>query len=207
MGVQIRFDLFEGGPDPAAFLAKLQQYAEPTRWCCVRETNSEGDNPHVHIYIQSARSDADVRNWITRNFKSLKKDRKCVKVWGDEDEDLAYLFKGKDADTLPNVVAVSSYFTFPKQVELHALYWRVNRERAAARQAGNLTETLLAACKAAGVRESHDVIKVFLQSRVGRDGVCPFKHGPAIRSAYLALNGEWELLQEINRWDQKIFGM
>lgn len=180
MGLHVRADTIEG-LQVDVFIASLLEYTGATRYLIAKETPQ--GNPHIHCYLDTVRSTNDVRNWITRKFPVLKKHDKCVKKWGDDPVDMEYYCKGTGKGT--GICIMKTSFSPFEIAQWNKDYW--DRPKS---NYGTLTESLVAECRAKGVKSQEGVVEVFCNMRIGREGICPFKHGPTIRSAWLALNCE-----------------
>lgn len=198
MGVQVRIDKI-AEIDVDVFLAALMEYSKPKRFIVAHEGGDS--NPHVHVYLDTCKTDVDVRNWVTRHFKMLKGDNKCVKKWGDDDADMRYFCKGNKTGVMKGVNVTSS-FQYDKIVQWNKEFY----ENAPKKKDGTLTEWLVQACKTRGVSDALSIIELFIELRKGKDGICPFKHGPMLRSVYLALNDDSQVLEIALEMRQKIFG-
>lgn len=198
MGVQVRVDKI-ADLDVTVFMAELMRYANPQRFIVAHEGGEV--NPHIHVYLDTCKSDTDIRNWISRHFKVLKGDAKCVKKWGDADSDMRYFCKG-DKTGLMKGVDITASFSYEKIVQWNREYY----ENAPKKKEGTLTEWLVQACKTRGVKDALEIIELFIELRKGKDGICPFKHGPMLRSVYLALNDDSKVFEVALEMRQKIFG-
>lgn len=184
MGVHVRIDLIEG-LDLDVFVRVLMEYSSPRRHLVAKETPP--DNPHVHIYLDTAKTVSDVRNFISRRFKELKKADKCVKAWGDGDEDLRYFVKGTGPGSGVNVLYTS--FQPMEYMKFNEAFHKFKKSSGKVAKE-SMTEWLVRLCMEKGVKSPMDIVSVFVDARRGREGICPFKHGPMIRSAYIELNEE-----------------
>lgn len=193
MGIHVRMDELEGYEVP---MESVIQHADAKRYIVAKEDS--GGNPHYHMYLDTEKSKNDLRNYITRKFPEWKKDKKCVKQWGDTEKDLWYFCKGDKVTHRVDIPKTS--FSFDKIMEWNQQYWTNYTPHEA-----TMTETLVESCRSRGIRDSHEVIKEFIRMRMGKDGICPFKHGPIIRSAWLALNGESEVWDMTEQMHAKIF--
>lgn len=194
MGIHVRLDVL---PDIALPVDEIIRYADARRHIVARE--DPGGNPHVHIYLDTDRTKNDVRNYITRRHPQWQKDKKCVKQWGDERADLRYFCKGDKVTHKMHIM--TSTFAFNELATFRDEYY----ENYTAKAGTTLTAALTQRCRVKGIKSYHDVIEEFILMRKGTDGICEFKHGPAVRSAWLALNGESETVDVVNRFVQKIF--
>lgn len=187
MGVQIRVDIQNDEKTLEDVHDFLGMYT-PEKYIVVREDS--GDNPHYHIYV-SLSSDvkdiAKIRGWW--KYRKYTKDSLCVKKWGDDAHDLHYFFKGdKETRVVDCVHTTIDVFT---QSQMHEAFWAENerlKHEKIRKKATNLTTLLVADCVARGVKSQLEVVQTFTSSRVGLAGLCRYKHGPIIRSAWLQLN-------------------
>lgn len=200
MGVQVRIDEIEG-LDVVIFTRDLMDYASPRRSITAKE--GRPNNPHVHYYLDTDRSDTDIRNWITRKYKMLTRDDKCTKKWGDEDKDMRYFCKGDKTGVWKGVHVDYTGFTYDQIVRFNKEYYEHPSQH---KKDKSLTEWLTEVCKGKGIKDELGIIEEFINQRKGKDGICAFKHGPVLKSVYLALNGEGEVLSEALRMREKIFG-
>lgn len=200
MGVHVRVDLIEGF-DLQLFIKGILEYTSAKRFIVAREAPK--NNPHVHVYLDTERTDTDVRNWVSRKFKLLKKDHKCVKKWGDTDADLRYYCKGDKTGVWKNVDILKTSFQYDEIVRFNKeFYEHAPREK----NRGTVTQWLTEACRRKAIHDELGIIQEFIRLRKGKDGICPFKHGPMIRSVYLALNSESECMEIALKMREKIFG-
>jgi len=187
MGVQIRVDISNEEKTRKEIDEFIEAY-NPEKYVIVREDS--GNNPHYHIYVSmpgETKELAKLRGWW--KYREYTKDQLCVKKWGDDDHDLHYFFKGdKETRDVNCVRTTVDVFT---QSKMHEAFWAENerlkhdKER---KKATNLTTLLVADCIAKGAKSQLEVVQTFTASRVGLAGLCRYKHGPIIRSAWLQLN-------------------
>lgn len=200
MGIHVRIDEIEG-LDVVIFTRDLMDYASPRRSITAKE--GRPNNPHVHYYLDTDRSDADIRNWITRKYKVLTKDKKCVKKWGDEDKDMRYYCKGNKTGIWKGVDIDYTGFTYDQIVKFNKEYYEHPSQL---KQKTNLTAWLTEICRSKGITDELGIIEEFIEQRAGKDGICAYKHGHILKSVYLALNGKGEKLSEALRIREKVFG-
>lgn len=206
MGIQVRVDV-QTEEKTKKHVDDFIELYKPETYVAVREDS--GNNPHYHVYVSlpsDVRTVAKVRGWW--KYQEYTKDQLCVKKWGDEPHDLHYFFKGdKESRVVDCVRTTVDVFN---QKRMHEAFWEENerikhdKER---RRAPNLVAVLIADCHRAGAMTQMEVVRVFAESRVGLAGLCRFKHGPIIRSAWLYLNrSEKANLDEmVEDWTAKIF--
>jgi len=194
MGIHVRLDIL---PEHDLPVDEILQYADAKRYIVARE--DPPGNPHIHMYLDTTRSKNDVRNYITRRHPAWKKDKKCVKQWGDDESDLRYFCKGDKETRKVNIL--KSTFPYNEVLVLNEQYY----ENYQVKKSLTLTAALVDRCRTKGIRSTHGVIEEFIEMRKGVDGICEFKHGPAIKSAFVALNGKSELIDMVNRFHDKIF--
>lgn len=197
MGIHVRMDSIVG-IDMA--ISGVLDYTKPKRFIVAKE--DPGDNPHVHMYLDSEKTRDDVRNFITRKYPQWKKDHKCVKKWGDEDADLRYFCKGNKKGVWQGVNISHTSFSFDTIVRLNREFY----ENAPKKNDRTLTQWLTERCRLKGIKDEFGIIQEFIDSRKGKEGICPFKHGPVIRSAFCELNGTDAVFEMSMRFREKIFG-
>jgi len=206
MGIQVRVDVANEQKTLEDIEDFITQY-KPVQYVAVRE--DPGQNPHYHIYVSlqaDVKEVAKIRGWW--RYREYKKDALCVKKWGDEPHDLHYFFKGDKETRVVNCVRTT--IDVFKQQEYHDAYWNENerlKHEKERKRATNLTSLLVADCMAAGAKSQIEVVRVFAQTRVGLAGLCRFKHGPIIRSAWLYLNRSEPAHMDhmVESWTNQIF--
>lgn len=132
--------------------------AVATTYLVVKESH-DGENPHVHVYMESDKKLAAIRKDFQRKFPgnqgnagySLKECNDDIDAYG------RYMCKGTDRDTLPDIVARQGLLYTDEWVQdMHDQYWVNNdslmsnkRKRACM---GNVVEKVELECKAKGIR-------------------------------------------------------
>jgi len=96
------------------------------------------------------------------------------------------------------------------QGQLNQAFWEQNakmKHEKAIKQAPDMVALLIAKCESNGAKSQMEVVKTFLESRVGLSGICRFKHAPIIRSAWLHLNRSESAPMDdmVDHWVCKIF--
>jgi len=206
MGIQVRVDV-QTEEKTRTDLDEFIDHYKPKAYTAVREDS--GNNPHYHIYVSlpsEVKDIAKVRGWW--KYRGYTKDNLCVKKWGDEPHDMHYFFKG-DKET-GKVDCLRTTIDVFAQEQMNETYWQENARimhEKARRKAPNMIAVLIADCQAAGAKTQMEVVRVFAESRVGLAGLCRFKHGPIIRSAWLHLNRSEKvnLDEMVIDWTMKIF--
>jgi len=211
MGVQIRIDVLttiDATKDDIRMFLCSSTVEKPSVYVVVFE-NPNGTNPHFHIYVSTDDCQKNLNKirswWKTRHYI---KDNLCVKRWGDTDDDMSYFYKGVSNDE--NADIMSTTHSVFEQKKFHDKYWEINKlfaHNKKAKESPNLVTMLVKACEEAGAKTHDEVVRVFLQSRVGLQGVCLYKHGAIVKSAWLHLNRDREdsLDYEVSKWVGKIF--
>jgi len=197
MGVQIRIDVINDDRTRADIDSFISQY-KPTVYVAVREDS--GDNPHYHVYVNveaNPKEIGKIRAWW--KYREYVKDALCVKKWDDSPDDMTYFYKGDDVYRTTHSQFEQSEFR-KKSVEIAK---RLQHKKIK-KETPNLVTELVSACDVVGAKTMYEVVKVFLKSRVGLQGLCKFKHGAIVKSAYLKLNEESpEILEyEASAWVQ-----
>jgi len=181
MGVHVRLDCIPVFSE--AIIKSVVEHSEAAHHLCCKE--DPGGNPHVHLYLDTTHSANEIRTWFARKHPEFKRADKCIKQWGDEEKDKAYFCKGKGAKK--GIDIVSSSYSFVDHLRWNAMYWEVNAEKKIGTTG---VEALVAEARRTGKTGYADLASILLKQRAGREGLCPFKHGPWIRSAYYALHPE-----------------
>ena len=124
----------------------------------VKESH-DGENPHVHVYLESDKKLAALRKDFQRKFPgnqgnagySLKECNDDIEAYG------RYMCKGKDKESMPDVIGRQGLLYTDEWVkDSHDQYWVNNdalmsnkRKRACM---GNVVEKVELECKAKGIR-------------------------------------------------------
>jgi len=206
MGIQVRVDV-QTAEKTRQDLDEFIDHYKPKAYTAVREDS--GNNPHYHIYASlpnSVSEVAKVRGWW--KYRGYTKDNLCVKKWGDKIEDMQYFFKGDK--TTHRVDVVRTTIDVFAQGQLNQSFWEQNakmKHEKAIKQAPDMVALLIAKCESNGAKSQMEVVKTFLESRVGLSGICRFKHAPIIRSAWLYLNRSESAPMDdmVENWVCKIF--
>jgi len=199
MGVQIRIDVINAERSREDIDAFLAQY-QPTVYVAVRE--DPGDNLHYHIYVNldsSPKNIGRIRAWW--KYREYIKDALCVKKWDDSPDDMTYFYKGDDIYRTTHSQFEQSEFRSRSKIIAERMEHKKNKK-----ETPNLVTELVTACDAVGAKSMYDIVMVFLKSRRGKQGLCMFKHGAIVKSAYLKLN-EHEpttVEYEAERWVQHL---
>lgn len=132
--------------------------AVATTYFVVKE-NHDGENPHVHAYLESDKKLPALRKDFQRKFPgnqgnagySLKLCNDDVEAYG------RYMCKGADRDTLPDVVARQGLVYTDEWVEsMHEQYWvnndALNTNKRKRAKLGNVVERLELECKTKGIK-------------------------------------------------------
>jgi len=208
MGIQVRIDV-QNEEKARKDIDDFVDHYRPKVFIAVREDS--GQNPHYHIYADlssDSKQVTKIRGWW--RYREYKKDALCVKKWGDESDDLTYFFKGdKDDESHPVDCYRTTIDVFTQQ-KYNEVFWNENARlmhRKKQRESTNLVKLLIVDCEAKGAKSQMEVIRVFAETRVGLAGLCRFKHGPIIKSAWLHLNRSEpaHLDHMVETWCHQIF--
>lgn len=187
MGIQVRFD--EVKPETVEVVSALiNKYIKGhQKYLAVKELGKDGTNPHYHVYLELPNTQkANVRAFVKKFDSNLCGPALCVKQWGDGPSDMWYLCKGT---SLGKFKALMSSYHALELAAFNKSYWAVNDKlKTNGKVSGEtVTQTLVRLCQQQGVTDREAITRVFVESRKGREQVCPFKHRGVILSAYAQL--------------------
>jgi len=170
------------------------------------------DGKHVHIYLEvpgvcsglckTYRSFLNTRGWSGKLLS--------VSMWGVWKEDHRYFYKGSGSAKLDISHTTHPY---PYQLERNAEFWAVNKElvqlhqRKAAEKV-SVTAALVEECRQRNATSTMEVLNVFIDMRMGKDQIDPFKHRGMLLSAWMELNKDTQEEMEMRSLlHRKIFEM
>lgn len=206
MGIHVRITETDRVEDERNARALTARYVpEGGRFLVVRELGKSGDNPHYHIWLPLQETQkANVRAFAKTLKSSYGRGTLAVTKWGDTSSDFHYFLKGTKEGSFH---VINASFNAFEQQAMHKAYWAVN---AALVKHGKvpgetITETLVRLCKQKGVSDRVGIVRVLVESRAGREQICPMKHRGVVLSAYALLAGTEESECFIECMAQNIF--
>jgi len=180
----------------------IDQYHVKAYLACEEVGKDGAEHTHMWLDLPDDRLDT-VRKWIKNNAGStFNKSQRSVVKW---DDNIRYFCKG---DYVTHKVHVQITTVDPMRIkQLNELWWAVNAQvgKKKEKKPSNMVEELVVLCKENGATSREQVARTFIRSRKGLQGLCPFKHGPVIRSAWLAVNGDEEEDETVDLFLNKIW--